>query len=80
MTRTTKIALAVESAERHLTDNGYRHGPCLGARTVGPTSCDVWEVEFAYEGLLERSQTTDPASIVQAVHLKNEEVKSLKLM
>ncbi|MEO8497434.1 MAG: hypothetical protein ABI614_20375 [Planctomycetota bacterium] len=80
MTTTTKIALAVELAERHMLDNGFRSGPCLGARTIGPSSAEIWEVEFAYEGLLERSPTTDPASIMLAVNLKDEEVTTEELM
>jgi hypothetical protein len=41
---------------------------------------DQWEVEFAYEGLADRSPTTDPSSIVLLVDLKTEEVTTVSLM
>jgi len=77
---TTKIASAIEIAERFMSDNNYQHGACLGASIVGLATGDCWEVEFAYEGLSNRSPTTDPPSIVLAVELINETVKPLELM
>ena len=80
MSTITKIELAAEIAERSMARDGYSHGPCLSVRLKGGASEDNWEVEFAYEGLTDRSTTTDPASIVLLVHLKTEEVTSVELM
>jgi hypothetical protein len=80
MSTTTKIELAVEVAERSMVKDGYGHGPCLSVRLVGDSLKDRWEVEFAYEGLTDRSQTTDPSSIVLLVDLKTEEVSAVNLM
>ena len=80
MSTTTSIALAVEIAERFMSDQGYRHGPCLAAKTTGPESTAHWEVEFAYEGLVSRSATSGPPSIRLAVDLNREEVKPIELM
>lgn len=77
MSTTNKIETAVDVAERFLASNGYRHGPCLAAIRLGEST---WEVEFAYEGLLDRSSTTDPPSIMLVVNLITEEVRSLELM
>ena len=80
MSTITKIELAVEIAERSMTNDGYGHGPCLSVRLLGDSSKDRWEVEFAYEGLADRSPTTDPSSIVLLVDLKTEEVTTVSLM
>jgi hypothetical protein len=80
MSTITKIELAAEFAERSMANDGYGHGPCLSVRLVGDSSKDKWEVEFAYEGLTDRSQTTDPSSIVLLVDLKTEEVTPVSLM
>jgi hypothetical protein len=80
MSTTTKIELAAELAERSMAKNGYGHGPCLSVRLTSGASQDKWEVEFAYEGLTDRSATTDPASIVLLVNLKTEEVTTVELM
>ena len=74
------IELAVEVAERSMAKDGYGHGPCLSVRLMGDSSNDKWEVEFAYEGLTDRSPTTDPGSIVLLVDLKTEEVTTVELM
>lgn len=80
MSTITKIELAVEVAERSMVKDGYGHGPCLSVRLVGDSSKDKWEVEFAYEGLTDRSPTTDPSSIMLLVDLKTEEVSTVELM
>ena len=80
MSTTTKIELAVEVAERSMAKDGYGHGPCLSVRLLGDSSNDKWEVEFAYEGLMDRSPTTDPSSIVLLVDLKTEKVTTVELM
>ncbi len=80
MSTITKIELAAEIAERSMANDGYGHGPCLSVRLMGDSSRDIWEVEFAYEGLTDRSSTTDPGSIVLLVDLKNEEVSTGELM
>jgi len=80
MSTITKIELAAEIAERSMANDGYGHGPCLSVRLVGDSSKDKWEVEFAYEGLTDRSPTTDPSSIVLLVDLKSEEVTTVSLM
>ncbi len=80
MSTITKIEMAVEIAERSVTNDGYGHGPCLSVRLVGDSSKDKWEVEFAYEGLADRSPTTDPSSILLLVDLKTEEVTTVSLM
>jgi YD repeat-containing protein len=80
MSTTTMIELAVEAAERFMAKNGYASGTCLGARLTGESMAENWEVEFAYDGLEDRSQTTDPPSIVLLVNLKTEEVSTAELM
>ena len=80
MSTTTRIELAAETAEDFMAKEGYCHGPCLSVRLLGTSIDDKWEVEFAYEGLTDRSATTDPPSIVLLVDLKSEQVKSLELM
>jgi len=80
MSTITKIELAAEIAERSMAKDGYGHGPCLSVRLIGDSSTDKWEVEFAYEGLTDRSPTTDPCSIVLLVDLKTEDVTTLELM
>jgi hypothetical protein len=80
MSTITKIELAVEIVERSMAKDGYGHGPCLSVRLVGDSSKDKWEVEFAYEGLADRSPTTDPSSIVLLVDLKTEDVTTVSLM
>ena len=80
MSTITKIEMAVEVAERSMAKDGYGHGPCLSVRLIGDSSKDKWEVEFAYEGLADRSQTTDPSSIVLLVDLNTEEVSTVNLM
>ena len=74
------IELAVEVAERSMAKDGYGHGPCLSVRLMGDSSNDKWEVEFAYEGLMDRSPTTDPNSIVLLVDLKTGVVTTVELM
>lgn len=80
MSTITKIELAAEIAERSMAKDGYGHGPCLSVRLVGDSLKDKWEVEFAYEGLADRSPTSDPCSIVLLVDLKTEEVTTISLM
>jgi len=80
MSTTTKIELAVEVAERFMSRNGYGHGICLGASVKQDAAAENWEVEFAYEGLMNRSPTSDPPSIVLLVNLKTEDVSTLELM
>jgi hypothetical protein len=79
MSTTTKIELAVELAERMMRTQGYGHGVCLGA-SLQKGETDIWCIEFAYEGLDGRSETTDPPSIVLSVNLSSEEVRSVELM
>ena len=80
MSTTTRIELAAEAAEAFMAKRGYGHGPCLAVRLQGASTDDKWEVEFAYQGLTDRSATSDPPSIVLLVDLKSEEVSSLELM
>lgn len=79
MSTITKIELAVELAERMMRDRGYGHGPCLGA-CLQKGSSGKWEIEFAYEGMSDRSETTDPPSIILSVELSSEEVNAVELM
>ena len=79
MSTITKIELAVELAERMMRTQGYGHGVCLGAN-LQKGETDIWCIEFAYEGLDCRSETTDPPSIVLSVNLSSEEVRSIELM
>lgn len=80
MSTITKIEDAVEAAERFMATNRYGHGQCLSVRLKGDSSEDHWEVEFAYEGLADRSPTSDPPSIVLLVDLKSDEVSTVELM
>jgi hypothetical protein len=68
---------AVQIAKEFLTSQGFRHGSCIG---VNPLSQTAWEVEFAYEGLNSRSDTTDPPSILLRVDLSTQNVDSIELM
>lgn len=80
MSTTTSIETAVDIAEQFMEKNEYRHGACLSASLKHESGSDDWEVEFAYEGLANRSQTSDPPSIILIVNLKTEEVRSFELM
>lgn len=80
MSTITTLELAVELAERSMRKEGYGHGPCLGARLRDDSLTTKWEVEFAYEGMENRSKTTDPASIMLLVDLVSEEVHCVELM
>jgi hypothetical protein len=62
-----------------MKERGYRHGACLGAILEAGTS-DLWRIEFAYEGMESRSETTDPSSIVLSVNLTSAEVQPVELM
>ncbi len=79
MSTTTKIELVVELAKRMMKERGYGHGVCLGA-TLKKGTAETWEVEFSYEGMADRSTTTDPPSIILAVNLASEEVHPVELM
>ncbi len=79
MSTITKIETAVELAKRMMRERGYDHGPCLGA-TLNKGSTDKWQVEFAYDGMSDRSETTDPPSIVLSVDLRSKEVETVELM
>jgi len=80
MSTITTIELAIEVAERFMKKSGYACGACLGAKLMGESTAENWEVEFAYDGLKDRNQTTDPPSIVLLVNLKTEEVRTVELM
>jgi hypothetical protein len=80
MSTTTRIELAAETAERFMTKEGYGHGPCLAVKLQGESADDKWEVEFAYEGQVDRCATSDPPSIILLVDLKSEQVTTLELM
>ena len=80
MSTTATIELAVDVAERFMAKNGYAHGPCLGAGLKGESLAENWEVEFACDGLKDRSKTSDPASIILLVDLRTEEVSTVELM
>lgn len=80
MSTITRLEMAVEIAERTMRKDGYRHGPCLGATLRRDAATEQWEVEFAYEGMENRSKTTDPPSIVLVVDLNSEKVQSVNLM
>jgi hypothetical protein len=71
---------AIKLAEDFIAREGYRHGKCLGAEVRSNCEERTWEVEFAYEGLQERSQTTDPPSIVIAVDFKGQNLKLRSMM
>jgi hypothetical protein len=79
MSAITRIEMAIDLAERSMKDRGYCHGPCLSA-SLRRGSSNEWEIEFAYEGKNDRSQTTDPPSIVLLVDLNLEMVKTIELM
>lgn len=80
MSAISKIEQAVEYAENFMAKDGYGHGPCICVRLKADSIDDSWEVEFAYEGLTGRSQTSDPPSIVLLVDLKTTEVSTVELM
>ena len=71
---------AIKVAVDFLGNDGYRHGRCLSVEIVSGYDVETWEVEFAYEGLDKRSETTDPPSIVIAVDFKCENVRLASLM
>ena len=79
MSTITRIEMALDLAERMMRKEGYGHGPFLGV-TLQKGATDLWEVEFACEGMSDRSETTDPPSIVLTVDLNSEELKTVELM
>lgn len=52
---------------------------CRGTKLQSGTA-DVWEVEFAREGMSGRGETTGPSSLVLSVDLGSEQVKAVELM
>lgn len=70
------IAIAIED----MIDHGYKHGPCIECRQIGSEDSTSWEIEFAYEGEVRRSKTTDPPSIALRVNSSTKEVSSVDLM
>lgn len=71
---------AIKLAADFLGDNCHRHGGCLSADIASTYDEPTWEIEFAYEGMNERSETTDPPSIVIAVDFKGNNVRLATLM
>jgi hypothetical protein len=71
---------AIELASAFMTKDGYQHGKCLSAEIAPRHESETWEVEFAYEGMEERSPTTDPPSIVIAVESESREARLATLM
>jgi hypothetical protein len=76
MKRDDAIKLAVD----FLGHDRHRHGKCLSAEIASGYDEPTWEIEFAYEGLNERSETTDPPSIVIAVDFNGNNVRLATLM
>jgi len=52
----------------------------FGATLKGKASGAKWEVEFAYDGLESRGETTDPPSSVLLVDLISENVQLVELL
>jgi hypothetical protein len=77
---TTKNSAAIAIAEQDMTQHEFKHGPCIQCRAVGSEESAIWEVEFAYEGNTDRSETTDPPSILLEVNLNTQMVRTIDLM
>ena len=71
-----KEETAIEIAEAYITGAGYAHGP----RICTELTKGNWRIEFAYEGLTERSPTTDPPSILLEVDRQTKLAKLVSLM
>ncbi len=71
---------AILKAEEYMTNQGYKHGPCIGAECKRRSYKAVWDVEFAYDGLYARSTTTDPPSIVLVVNLDDDSIQIANIM
>jgi hypothetical protein len=71
---------AIAKAEDYMATQGYKHGPCIGAECRSLQTQAIWNIEFAYEGLNSRSETTDPPSIVLVVNLDQNSVRSADWM
>ena len=68
---------AISIASQSMTDQGYKHGPCLDCHPIGNHESIYWEVEFAHDYTTTRSETADPPSIVLQVNLQTKVVKSI---
>ncbi len=77
MNTVTSRERAIEIAFKHMADQGYKHGPVIEAKV---STTGRWIVELAYDGLCDRSETSDPPSIVLSVGQSENDVKSLELM
>ena len=72
--------VAILKAQEYMANQGYKHGPCIGAECKSPQSKAVWDVEFAHDGLHARSTTTDPPSIVLVVNLDLDSIRIADVM
>jgi len=68
---------AIEIVFKHMADQGYKHGPVIEAKE---STTGRWIVELAYDGLCDRSETSDPPSIVLSVGQTDSDIKALELM
>ena len=71
---------AIELASAFIINEGNRHGRCLSAQIVSHYKNETWEVEFAYDGMEERSPTTDPPSLIIAVESSSRKANLVTLM
>ena len=65
---------AITAAEKLMKNEGYAHGPCLGAKQLVASPVSVWEVEFAYQGCTGPSSTTDPSTIELQISINGDDV------
>lgn len=72
--------VAISKAEKYITTQGYKHGPCIGATCRTSDTQAIWDVEFAHEGLSSRSETTDPPSITLIVNLDQDSICLVDVM
>ncbi len=71
---------AVATAVEFMSKNGYRHGSCINVVQSNIESDEQWEVELAYDGLHDRSPTSDPPSIKLDVNIRSGKVTPIELM
>lgn len=69
---------AIKAAETLMKNEGYAHGPCLGARQLVASPVSVWEIELAHEGFTGPSPTTDPSTIELKISINGDDVRFLE--
>jgi hypothetical protein len=71
---------AILAAEEYMKLRNCGFGPCIAVVCKSTNEKQVWELEFAYEGMQTRSDTADPPCILLKVDMTGSSVSAVELM